>query len=137
MRCEHAGHMVRSAALGMALLAALAGPAIAIERSASPPAWTAKKAVCAAVSLTSAANPAGVSGPLAGGYNVYELRIVKRSGVSCSRARRLARADWTHGHHRPLRWRQRRAWRSTEGSAYVGDFRGTGSGIVVEYFAIH
>ena len=121
-----------------AIVTATVAVASAQSQSANPPAWVRNaKAVCPKVDLTTGNNFSGQSGPLAGGYNVYFLTIVERRGTSCSRARQLARRDWLQGHGGALRWRQRRAWRSTSGSAYVGDFRGTGNGVVVEYHAVH
>jgi hypothetical protein len=48
-----------------------------------------------------------------------------------------AQASTTYfGQGRPLRWRYVKAWRSTAGSAYVGDFVGTHGAKRVEFFAI-
>jgi hypothetical protein len=69
---------------------------------------------------------------------VYDLMIVGRRHTSCRAAKRLSRAEWVHGpQRRPLRWRYRRAWRSTSGSAYVGDFIGTRGARRIEFFATH
>lgn len=129
---------VTCSALLVAIAATAPVAAAKTQYSADPPAWVRDaKSICPRIDLTAGNNFSGRSGPLAGGYNVSSLVIVDRRGVSCSRARQLARRDWLQGHGPPLRWRQRRAWRSTSGSAYVGDYRGTGSGIVVEYHAVH
>lgn len=107
-------------------------------RSADPPRWVrSARAVCPKIDLTKGGNVSGQSGPLASGYNVYSLVVVAKRGVSCTRARNLARGDWLEGHHGPLSWRLRRSWRSTVGSGFVGDYRGTASGVVVEYHAGH
>jgi hypothetical protein len=88
------------------------------------------------VELTDATHLSGVVGYI--GYNVYGLAIVVHRHVSCPEAKRLARAEWVHGAlRRPLRWRYRRAWRSTSGSAYVGDFIGTHGARRIEFFASH
>ncbi len=126
--------------------AAVGAPALAVspapdaqvrrERSANPPAWTKARPVCKRISLTDE-YPFGVSGPLAGGYNATLLLVVKKAGMGCDRARTLARRDWVEGHKLPLRWTLRRYWRSTAGSAYVGDYRGRKGAQLVEYFAVH
>lgn len=114
-----------------------ADSATALQRSLYPPHWAGRPGVCAKVDFTRTI-ASGRSGPLAGGYNVYWLVIVRRKGLSCKHARSLARRDWIHGHQRPLHWRLRRSWATTSGgSAWVGDYVGRGGGRVVEYLAVH
>jgi hypothetical protein len=128
------------AGLGAALLvcsvaAAEASPQTPVQRSPNPPAWTKASSDCG-VDLTDVTHPSGVVGYI--GYNVYDLAIVEHRHVSCREAKRLARAEWVHGPlRRPLSWHYRRAWRSTSGSAYVGDFVGTHGRRRVEFFAGH
>lgn len=143
----HAWHARRTAVrewcLAVLVTCAICAAIVAIASakttySADPPAWVRSATpVCSPIDLRTGDNYSGQSGPLAGGYNVYLLQVVDKRGMTCSRARQLARRDWLEGHRGILSWRQRRAWRSTAGSAYVGDFRGTGKGLVVEYHAVH
>jgi hypothetical protein len=119
------------------VLVATLYPATLASATRSPPAWVKiAHAVCPNVDLTKT-YASGQSGPLAGGYNVYLLEIVARSGVSCARARTLSSQDWLRGHHGPLSWRLRRSWNASSGSGYVGDYRGTAPGTTVEYYAVH
>jgi hypothetical protein len=107
-------------------------PVSPIQRSPNPPGWAQRSSSCA-VELAGAENPSGVVG-----YNVSVLSIVGRRHVSCAAAKKLAREEWVDGPlRRPLRWRYAKAWRSTAGSAYVGDFVGTHGAKRVEFFAVH
>ncbi len=127
-------------ALAAALLACSVGaaevsPQTPVQASPNPPAWTKAKSDCV-VGLSDADHISGVVGYI--GYNVYDLSIVGHRHVSCPEGKRLARAEWVHGPlRRPLCWRYRRAWRSTSGSAYVGDFVGTHGARRIEFFALH
>jgi hypothetical protein len=106
--------------------------------SDDPPPWALRKAVCPRVNFMTADSPSGQVGEAGGGYNVYYLVIVAHRGVSCARARTLARKAWITGEAPPLHWRMRRQWRtSAGGSAWVGDFVGTARGKRVEYLAVH
>jgi hypothetical protein len=106
-----------------------------IQTSPNPPGWAQRSSSCA-VELADAENPSGVVGYI--GYNVSVLSIVGRRHVSCAAAKKLAREEWVDGPlGRPLRWRYAKAWRSTAGSAYVGDFVGTHGAKRVEFFAVH
>jgi hypothetical protein len=110
-------------------------PLSPVQESPDPPSWTQRSSSCD-VDLTDAENPSGVVGYI--GYNVSGLSIVGRGHVSCSDAKGLARQEWVSGPlRRPLRWRYVKAWRSTAGSAYVGDFVGTHGAKRIEFFAIH
>jgi hypothetical protein len=110
-------------------------PQSPVQESPNPPAWTKMSSDCV-VELADPTHLSGVVGSI--GYNVSILTIVRHRHVSCPEAKRLARAEWIHGPlRRPLRWRYRRAWRSTSGSAYVGDFIGTHGARRVEFFAVH
>jgi hypothetical protein len=110
-------------------------PEAPLQRGPNPPAWTKADTGCA-VELSDASHPSGVVGYI--GYNVYVLAIVARRHASCHEAKRLARAEWEHGPlSRPLRWHYRRAWRSTSGSAYVGDFVGSHGARRIEFFAVY
>lgn len=132
--------MCRCLLLLVAAVALAAGVAHAdgsTRRSASAPEWTNAKRVCPDVRLTDAEHPSGVSGPHAGGYNAFVLRIVAKRGVGCPTARRLARDHWTDGARSGLAWRQRRAWRSTVGSGWIGHFAGTSATRRVDYHAVH
>ena len=51
------------------------------QRSPSAPSWAHTVRVCSLVSLTDPMHPSGVSGPLAGGYNVYALSVVAKTGL--------------------------------------------------------
>lgn len=132
--------LLATAALAAALLvcpvaAAEVEPQAPVQKSPNPPAWTKANSDCM-VDLADPAHPSGVVGYI--GYNVSILSIVRHRHASCPEARRLARAEWVHGPlRRPLSWRYRRAWRSTSGSAYVGDFIGTHGARRVEFFAVH
>jgi hypothetical protein len=119
---------------GLAMAAEIE-PAHPIETSPDPPAWAQRTSSCV-VELADAENPSGVVGYI--GYNVTLLLIVDRRHVSCRRAKRYARSEWVHGPAgQPLGWRYVKAWRSTAGSAYVGDFKGRRGKRAVEYFAVH
>jgi hypothetical protein len=110
-------------------------PLTPVQESPNPPAWTQRTSSCD-VDLADAENPSGVVGYI--GYNVSVLSIVGRRHVSCSAAKRVAREEWVGGPlRRPLRWRYVKAWRSTAGSAYVGDFVGTHGAKRVEFLAVH
>jgi hypothetical protein len=126
--------IVAGALLG--LLSATQAYGVTLERSLEPPPWASRTSHCVR-SLTSPARPSGVVGYI--GYNVYTLKIVRRSGETCANAKNLAYSDWLRGSHaHGLRWRYVRAWRSTSGgSAYIGDFVGASAGHMVEYLAIH
>jgi len=123
-------------ALALAVAIATSVATAGVQRSADPPTWTKTRPVCQRISLTTQ-YPSGVSGPLAGGYNAFSLVVVRKAGMGCDRARRFARRDWIDGHGPPLHFRLRRAWRSTGGSAWVGDYVGRDKGRLVEYFAVH
>lgn len=123
------------AALVCSVAAAEVAPQTPVQTSPNPPAWTKAKSDCV-VELSDATHPSGVVGYI--GYNVYDLSIVVHQNVSCREAKRLARAEWVNGPlRRPLRWRYKRAWRSTSGSAYIGDFVGTHGARRIEFFALH
>jgi hypothetical protein len=110
-------------------------PLSPVQESPNPPAWTRSSSSCD-VELADAESPSGVVGYI--GYNVSILSIVGRRNVTCAEAKELARAEWVNGPlRRPLRWRYVRAWRSTSGSAYVGDFVGTKGAKMVEFLAVH
>jgi hypothetical protein len=110
-------------------------PQAPIQTGANPPGWARTTSRCV-VELTDARHPSGVVGYI--GYNASLLTVVRHKRVSCPEAKRLARAEWTRGPlRRPLRWRYARAWRSTSGSAYIGDFVGVHGARRVEFFAVH
>lgn len=124
--------------LGLTVATAFAAdtePEAPLQRSPRPPAWTDTRTSCVA-DLADASHPSGLVGYI--GYNVTLLLIVDRRHVSCRRAKRYARAEWVHGPAgQPLDWRYVKAWRSSAGSAYVGDFKGRRGRKAVEYFAVH
>jgi hypothetical protein len=105
------------------------------QESPAPPAWAQRTSNCA-VELAGAETPSGVVGYI--GYNVSVLSIISHRHVICAKAKKLAREEWVDGPlRRPLRWRYVRAWRSTAGSAYIGDFVGTHGARRVEFYAVH
>jgi hypothetical protein len=125
--------LVVAAATGAA--AASTAPEQPLQQSPNPPSWTKTSTHCV-VDLQDASHPSGVVGYI--GYNVSLLLIVDRRHIPCPRAKRYARAEWVHGPAgQPLFWRYVRAWRSTAGSAYVGDFKGRHGKKLVEYLAVH
>lgn len=95
-----------------------------------------KREVCSRVDFTKTI-PSGLGGEAGGGYNVYYLAIVSKRNMGCKRARQLAREHWSLNEAPPFRWNRRRAWRSTTGSAYVGDFVGRRGRQRIEYWAVH
>jgi hypothetical protein len=110
-------------------------PEVPIGSSPNPPTWVKVSSRCT-VDLTDPGHPSGVVGYI--GHNASLLSIIHRSHVSCVAARRFARAAWTRGPNgQRLHWRYRRAWRSTAGSAYVGDFLGASGSRRVEFLAVH
>jgi hypothetical protein len=126
--------MIAAAAAATLALSATVD-ATSLEKSANPPPWTHTSTKCVS-NLFSLQHPSGIVGYE--GYNVYLLQIVRHRGVTCPQAKRLAFDDWTHGPSgQPLHWRYVRAWRSTAGSGYVGDFVGNSRRASVEYFALH
>lgn len=130
---------VTTVAAVLLLAAVSVGPsveaAIAVERGEDPPAWAMRRSTCAVdFTRTHSSEALGFNG-----YSAYVLVTVDRRGVSCSRARRLARRHWVqHPGSELLRWRSLRTWRTTSGgSAWVGNYRGQRKEQRVEYLAIH
>lgn len=137
--------------IGAALAAAMVlGSGVAAATAASPaspkthytstskPGWYKRKAVCKRVKLSSPTNPSGTVGEAGGGYNAYWLDVVVAKGVGCTTARKLAKKAWIDGTSGGLKWRLRNSWKPKgSGSAWVGDFLGTGGGKRIEYHAVH
>ena len=120
---------------GAILGSTVAGARVRFRRSPHPPQWAYAEPQCV-LHLVSGAHPTGVRGYF--GYSAYVLDVVRHRGLTCARAEQLAYRDWTNGPHRePLRWRYLRAWRSTSGSGYIGDFAGRKKLLRVEYLAVH
>jgi len=131
--------MVSSALCALSLCAgALAQsfePEQPIQQGPNPPSWARSSSHCR-VDLLSAQTPSGVVGYI--GYNVSELVISAHRGVSCARAKGYARANWKSGTQAGgLSWRYVRAWRSSAGSAYVGEFAGSDGQSRLAYLAVH
>lgn len=129
----------RSWAVGAVGLMVLFGGLSVADASggANPPGWATQRGVCKDVSMVNAQHPSGVASPLAGGYNVYLLRVVRRHGVGCDRARSLVRRKWVSGSNGGYSWKRRRSWRSSAGSAYIGDVVGRSGGRSIEFLAVH
>ena len=123
------------ALLGLTLGSLSASGAVRFRRSRRPPRWAYTEPLCV-LHLASAAHPGGVRGYF--GYSAYVLDVVRDRDLTCERAKRLAYRDWVNGPRRqPLRWRYLRAWRSTSGQGYIGDFTGRKKRVQVEYLAVH
>ena len=125
-----------AATVAAVVVLTLLGPT-SVLGGATPPGWVKRKPVCQMILLSDAEHPSGIVGVPADGYNAYSLSVIAKHGIGCTRARQLAAEHWTTGAAAPLVWSERRSWRSTAGSAYVGDFIGREGATRVEYLAFH